>query len=340
MNKFYKNKKGIAPAIAVALLLAVTIALVAAIGYSATLVTPSAAASTPEAVFDVEIAKSGSCMGGGHVKIRHFSGDTIDTSNIKLKFVANGVTTEVLPTGNNTFMRIDENGFWPQIVIDSCTELGFLETDVVIVTNVFNAKASHFDPPEAATGWYNGYSVELFNSNSGSWVSADGPYDVDLTSLSPTYVATGEVDQFVAFNVSNVDNDEFTAIRIVSASDTIIEYNDMRDSKNWGTWEPMSLYGNDTLVSPLYEYNSPKFYLPGAEEMPQNNPDNNFGNYAISPGDVMKAQEIANSETTKIDEVDALISNWDELQKGDLVEVTIIYTPSDQVIWKGEVMVE
>jgi hypothetical protein len=95
-NKFKNSKKALSPAIAIALLLAITISLVAAVGYSATVVTPNIS-NAPQATFDVNIYKDSG------VVIKQISGDSITTSDLTLKFVYDNVETIVKPTGNNTF---------------------------------------------------------------------------------------------------------------------------------------------------------------------------------------------------------------------------------------------
>lgn len=95
-------------------------------------------------------------------------------------------------------------------------------------------------------------------------------------------------------------------------------------------------------------YQAPWLVKPG--EMPDPYPygttpnyDIWFGSYTISPGSVMKAQGGYEGPTVtngnKGDDAYAMIKNWNEIYPGDIVNLMIIYTPSNQVIWQGDVTV-
>ena len=101
-----RDRKGITPAVAVALLLVVAIAVSSAIVYSVTRSTPTTTEKAPTATFSVEISKKGA-MGYGYIHIRQISGDPIPTSDVKIIFSAKSNTTTVQPGLNYMFVSYD-----------------------------------------------------------------------------------------------------------------------------------------------------------------------------------------------------------------------------------------
>ncbi|RLI31620.1 hypothetical protein DRO51_03550, partial [Candidatus Bathyarchaeota archaeon] len=90
--KMLRDKKGLAPAVAVSILIVITVAVVAGIGYVVSSIS-SMPVETPKGVFSVEISKTGA-MGYGYMHMREISGDPIKTSDLKIVFEAKGVRTE------------------------------------------------------------------------------------------------------------------------------------------------------------------------------------------------------------------------------------------------------
>jgi FlaG/FlaF family flagellin (archaellin) len=288
LKKFFKSRKGIAPAIAVALLLAVTIALVAAIGYSATLVTPSADAA-PQGVFDVEIFAMGPGM-GGFVRMRQYSGDAIDTGDMKLVFTAKGNRTEVLPNTNNTFYN---SYFYPQTWTNGTTGTatigvavnGLAASGVTVTTDIGTVTETTNTFTDGSGVVYLNYTVA---AAAGTWINVTSADGIDAI-FTTTGLANGEI-----------------------------------------------------FVVRMYEYNSPWHSIPS--QLPADYPEIRFGEYTVTPGNTLKALDVAGPwgyypELGGVDDVHAVLSNWDSIEPGDVVEVMMIYTPTDQVIWQGDVIV-
>jgi flagellin-like protein len=80
--------------------------------------------------------------------------------------------------------------------------------------------------------------------------------------------------------------------------------------------------------------------LPTGSDVPYwNNPamdeeDAKFGNYVVKPGVVM----IAQSDSTK-DDMKTMIADWDDVESGDFITVSIVHTPTGKVIFESDVEV-
>ncbi len=83
-----------------------------------------------------------------------------------------------------------------------------------------------------------------------------------------------------------------------------------------------------------------------------NNVDVNFGNYTLKPGVVMTAQDYAtdnlgtwNGTSSKyeyvgsIGQMKTMFADWDNVSKGDLVNVKLVHMPSSKVIFASDVEV-
>jgi flagellin-like protein len=104
----------------------------------------------------------------------------------------------------------------------------------------------------------------------------------------------------------------------------------------------------NTSWAPDYfnNYQSPWMVVPG--DMPDDNPDSGledelwFGNCTISAGTVLKASAawgVEDVDWSGVDDIHAMISNWDDVRSGDIINVMLVYTASNQVIWQGDVTV-
>jgi FlaG/FlaF family flagellin (archaellin) len=331
MNKNFRNsRKAIAPAIAVALLLAVTIALVAAVGYATSNVTPSAEPA-PQGVFEVEVSKLGGAMCGGEVRIRQYSGDPIDTQNIKLKFVAKGVATEVTPNGNNTFYMAwnlynpDDNPYWSY----SWEGENPPGTEEYEENNELSSNPQTFVGVhicDTIGGFWLGEipEVRLFNETSETWTD---PL-VEGTPIEYTEAWHGATATYHNFSIANPDNTNFTKVMIKNA-DGIESTYPLNDEMHDG-----DLNAGDAIFARMHEYNSPYRY--SVAYLPTEDANVHFGKCSIVPGDTIKAHGTGGYG---VDAITALISNWENVISGDVVEVYIIYNPTNQVIWQGDVIV-
>jgi FlaG/FlaF family flagellin (archaellin) len=335
MNKNFRNsRKAIAPAIAVALLLAITIALVAAVGYAASNVTPSGKTASNQGVFEVEISKTGGGMGMGELRIRQYSGDAIDTQNLKLKFVAKGVATEVVPTGNNTFYMAwnlynppgNQNGTYYQGSQLKANPEGDEEFPEY---NETSANPTTFVGVHIANmvggGWLGDISeVKLLNATSGTWVTL-----TKGTPVAYTDPWSGKTLPYELFSIANPDNTNFTMVQIKNAFGVASEY-DLTDSElHYG-----DLNAGDAIFARMFEYNSPYRY--SVAYLPTDDGNVHFGSYAFVAGDTIKAHGTGGHG---VDAIHACISNWDYVISGDIVEVYVINSENNQVIWQGDVIV-
>ncbi|MGP3667747.1 MAG: type IV pilin [Candidatus Bathyarchaeota archaeon] len=279
MRKPFLDKKALSPAIAVALLLAITIALVAAVSYTATNLNTTPERS-PQGVFAVQVTKDFGLV------IRQVSGDPIYTGNLKLIVEAKGVRTETVPNKNNTFYAWGAN---------KCTSDG---TPTIMVS--INKKAAP-----------NTIKVQVLNS-ARQWVNA-------------TYVpnATKQIGNRTYQNFTLTEGGKYLDIKVISAQGVVFQ------CKN-----PCSPYqdDDDAVSIAIYEYNSPWLQT---GELPEDVPEIRFGQYTTRPGSVMKALNV----WAFTDDIHGVISNWDELSVGDTVKIMMVYTPTNQVIWQGEVVV-
>ena len=89
-----------------------------------------------------------------------------------------------------------------------------------------------------------------------------------------------------------------------------------------------------------YYYGVPWQFIPGL--WPSANSQLWFGNYSFVPGNTTAANGFSkwSSDITYLwDDIHAVIHNWDSINVGDKVTVTIVHMPTSQVIWKGDVEV-
>lgn len=64
------------------------------------------------------------------------------------------------------------------------------------------------------------------------------------------------------------------------------------------------------------------------------NPKVDFGNYTLRPGVTMVADQSSNYEGNT--SLKTVIGNWDELSKGDFINVKIIHLPTQKVIFNSD----
>lgn len=329
INNFRKSRKALSPAIAIALLLGITIALVAAVGYSTSMVTPTIE-SSPQAAFAVSIQKNGGAMADGTIKIKELSGSAIPTQNLKLRFVVNGIATETIPNQNNTF-------YWrwylfnPVDTYFSMTspldhnDPGTKELDNTEATTIgiqFTNAQSETDTP-ALKNWLAPATVRLYNETAGAWTSPVSQ-DVAHPILGYRDAWHNYPGDFANYTIANPDNTRFTKVQITNSLGLSIEI-PLDNNDDMGDVE-----GGDAVYVRLCEYGSPFLYKLGT--LPTNDYDISFGNFAIQPGETMKA--------VGSDSCPVLISNWADINPGDVVQAYLIYTASNQVIWQGDVVVQ
>ncbi|MCX8176023.1 MAG: type IV pilin [Candidatus Bathyarchaeota archaeon] len=289
IKRLFLNKKAISPAIAAALLLAITIALVSAIGYVATNTT-TAVEKAPQGVFNVQITKDFGFL------IRQISGDPIYTGNLKLVVEAKGVRTETVPNTNNTFYGY---GY---------ARSG--ETDKITIALSVNNSTK-----------VGNYIVKAFNGE--EWVNVPSTRNTMIFSSRD-----GNKYNCLNFTLSSDSSDAYSKFQIISPTGRVANVSIM----DWGDLGP-SLDSGEVMVCIMYEYNYPWLQT---GELPAFTPAIRFGQYTVSPGSVMKALYLWGTTTG---DIHAVIRNWDDVKTGDTVKVMIIYTPTNQVIWQGEVVV-
>lgn len=256
INKFRQNKKALSPAIAIALLLAITISLVAAVGYSASVVTPSIS-SAPQAKFDVNVYSDSG------VVVKQISGDSIATKELSIKTIYNGVETVVKPTGNNTFYlnwvlfnppfanttnylyNVTSGEYYkgegylsgpnPVGTKELTTNFNFTTGRVLDPANpgeplnvtaigvqLTNAQAA--DDPVPLKNWLEGgITVDILNSATNEWVSAKS--SVLYPAISNYTDAWHNVNgEFAMFYIPNDDNTTYTGVRITSPYGVSVTY--------------------------------------------------------------------------------------------------------------------
>ena len=307
--RMLKDKKGLTPAVAVALLIVITVAVVAGIGYVVTSIT-STPKEAPKGVFSVEISKTGA-MGYGYVHIREVSGDPIPTSDLKIVFEAKGVRTEVTPNQTYAFYaygsvsgsKTETSGTGSQTINVNCKFKTAGGEDIImsgILVRIYNETGNAL-----LKEGYTDVDGEL------TWTGAD----VDFASGTKYNVTLVGVDAYG--KLAATAGYSFTAgsnIRVMNV-EVVVEA---------GT------YG--------YYYGVPWKFVPG--EIPSAHPEYWFGNYNFNPGTTAAGDGVTNWGITYIwDDIHALIHNWDDIEQGDPVEVTIVYEPLNLVIWKGTVIV-
>jgi len=163
-------------------------------------------------------------------------------------------------------------------------------------------------------------TVQVYDADSDTWVDAplgEGTYV--YTSASGT-----------AYNCQNYS---------VAAPVAPVIYTDIKVTSSAGldaTGLPApsvdGLTAGDEVACVIYEYTSPWLQT---GDSPSTHPEINFGQFTLSAGSMMKALSMGSSS----DDARGVISNWLTVSVGDTVAVSIIYTPTNQVIWQGDVIV-
>jgi len=309
--KMLKNRKGLAPAVAVALLIVITVAAVAGIGYVVTSITATPK-EAPKGVFSVEISKTGGGMGGGYVHIREVSGDPIQTSDLKIVFEAKGVRTEVSPNQTYAF-------YAPGSISGSMTNMSSTGNQTI---NVVGCKFQ--TATENVT--MSGILVRIYNET-GNALLKEGYTDVDgkLTWTGPKV----DFSSGTKYNVTLIGVDANGELTDTTAGYSFTAVGTTR-VMNVELVVKKGTYG--------YYYGVPWKFVPG--ELPSTHPEYWFGNYNFNPGTTAAGDGIANWGITYIwDDIHALIHNWDDIVPGDPVDVAIVYTPLNLVIWQGTVLV-
>lgn len=283
----FLDRRALSPAIAAALLLAITIAVVAAVGYIATNITTTPTRA-PQGVFVVQITKDFGLM------IRQISGDAIPTNSLKLVFEVKGVRSEVTPDKNNTLYGYGfaRNGKAGEIIV---------AVSLNNATNLANKKVQAFDGT--------------------SWV------DATLVTGSTWQCQVG-MNKYNFINYTLPSDKTYTEFRVIDERTGLTGYIAVLD---WGRLGP-DLGVGEAMLCVVYEYASPWLQT---GELPAFTPSIQFGQYTISPGGVMKALDV----WATTDDIRGVIKNWDDVKVGDIVKVIIVYTPTNQVIWQGEVVV-
>lgn len=303
-----RDRKGITPAVAVALLLVVTVAITSAIVYSVTRSTPAAQEKPPQATFYCEI-KSGT---GGYIMLKQVSGDAINTEDIKLMFATpDGKYHEVTACSNNTFYSA-----WGYPVNGTGTA-GTVNVYITINNN---------------TDWVpsGSYTVYLINASDGSvyksqTISSSSWFNQTVTDPNgKTLVNVAQV-QFTDVDTTTdywvyVESSQANA-NVTSSGKFITSTDD-----KWNAY----FY--------IYEYTSPWHMVPG--QMPNDYPEHHFGKYTLTSGEVAKACELWGS-ANGVDDVCAILgTSWNNLEAGDTVKVKIVHTPTSTVIWQSDVVVK
>ncbi|MCD6530045.1 type IV pilin N-terminal domain-containing protein [Candidatus Bathyarchaeota archaeon] len=306
--RILKDKKGLTPAVAVALLIVITVAVVAGIGYVVTSIT-STPKEAPKGVFSVEISKTGGM--NGYVHIREVSGDPIPTSDLKIVFEVKGVRREVTPNQIYAFYAFGS-------VRGSKAEASGTGNQTINVNCKFETATENITMSEILVRIYN---------ETGNALLKEGYTDVNgkLTWTGPAVNFTSGTK----YNVTLVGVDANGELADTTAGYSFTAGSDIR------------VINVEVVVeagTSGYYYAVPWKFVPG--EMPSTHPEYWFGNYNFNPGTTAAGDCVANWGITYIwDDIHALFHNWDDIDQGDPVEVTIVYEPLNLVIWKGTVMV-
>jgi hypothetical protein len=133
------------------------------------------------------------------------------------------------------------------------------------------------------------------------------------------------------FTIYNDGSDVYTKVRITNAYGVTAEY-DIEDPSDLHDGELTAGHG---VFARMQEFNSPYRY--SVAWSPEADTEVHFGNFVLVPGETMKAHAGTGRGVTPLQ---ALMSNWDYIISGDVVEVYFIYSPTNQVIWQGDVVVE
>lgn len=347
LKRIFLNKKALSPAIATALLLVITIALVAAVSYAATNIAPSNKnINTPKAVFSVTIVSAQTAeampvpIGGmpdyGSITIQEISGDSINSANLEM------VLTDTAPSAVN-------------VESSTITDTG---TATFSAGSTFNLALSSGDVSTTGTitpsGTWTGAGTLAGTFTAtipGSTATIAGTYSGNVPTGDVT-TSTGEtVDVVLTITGTPPTSTTTYVYPCTSASviSTCLSNNAADTSTSLSPQGPnVSEIGSSLIQGVAYPYTiayqAPWLYNPSTG--PADSGTVWFGQYNIVPGSVMKADGIgigqpqtSGSSVTGSDDTMALISNFYSLVPGDIVSVSMIYTPSNQVIWQGDVTV-
>jgi hypothetical protein len=342
MNDFRKSKRAITPAIAVALLLGITVALVAAVGYSATSATPDILQSNKKGTFDVTIRKTGGAMATGDIIIREISGDSIPTSDLQIQCVAKGVTTTLKPVGNNTmfwrWMLFNPTDDSPDIPFDPEGIDEFSDNKVRVGVQFTNAQSEYDNPPTA--NWVNtnldvtGYGTYYSGGHASSSGTKTFQFENVSTYVDPWHGADSEFAMFV-WSDKTGRNFNFSWIQIKDKSSGVTVQIDLTpyvyQGPEYGTMGQMDC--NDAVYVRMQEYGTPYLYT-GKDPTWDNKLS--YGAFTLTSGSSMKVTAVSNG----VGGFQTMLSNWNDINVGDSVEMYITYIPSKQVIWQGEVIVQ
>lgn len=112
---------------------------------------------------------------------------------------------------------------------------------------------------------------------------------------------------------------------VITANGTVTE---TLPNNNLANYENIDYPGYPTTGSAPYWNNGVNYF--GAPEV-------NFGNYTLKSGVAMIADEYSNYDGTS--PLGSMISNWDDIDDGDFINVKIIHLPTQKVIFATDVEV-
>ncbi|MCS7116050.1 MAG: type IV pilin N-terminal domain-containing protein [Nitrososphaerales archaeon] len=302
-------KSGVTPVIATALLLVISIAILAILAYTATgLVTVPK--RSPQAIFEVDISKTGS-MGYGYIHIRQKAGDAVKSSDLKFIFDVKGVRSIIMPNANYMFVAYGD------IDISITHSTGPAK---ITINCVYEKGGKRIPMPNILIRLYNITGNKLLKEG---YTNTEGMLTWSLsmrsgTEYNVTLVSIDANGKLANNKMVKGTNHEFT----FNSSTPNIKVDIVIKSGDWG-----------------YYYGVPWKFVPG--QMPSANPSFWFGNFTYTPGTVSAGNGLSDWGVTYLwDDVHTMIRNWDDLERGDTVEVIAIYLPTNQVIWQSMVEVK
>ncbi|RLI02838.1 hypothetical protein DRO30_01965, partial [Candidatus Bathyarchaeota archaeon] len=252
--KMLRDKKGLAPAVAVSILIVITVAVVAGIGYVVSSIS-SMPVETPKGVFSVEISKTGA-MGYGYMHMREISGDPIKTGDLKIVFEAKGVRTEVVPGQTYAFY-----GYGVRGSVENKTD----------TSQTINVKCI-FEYQGSKNITMSNILVRIYNETAGTLLKEG------YTDVEGKLTWTGPAEDFASntsYNVTLVGVDTNGELKDTTAgySFTITSGNNSR------VMDVVVVVESGTYG---YYYGVPWKHVPG--EFPSSHPEHWFGNYSFTPG--------------------------------------------------------
>ncbi|MEM1524944.1 MAG: type IV pilin N-terminal domain-containing protein [Nitrososphaerales archaeon] len=307
-----RAKAGITPIIATALLLVISITAVTLIAYTATSlsITPKKA---PNAIFAVEISKTGS-MGYGYIHIEQKAGDPVKSSDLKIIFNAKGVRSEVILGMNYMFVAQGDNADISGSITSTPSTYAPAE---ITVTCKFNKDGKDILMPNIL--------VRLYNKT-------------ENTLLKEGYTnAEGKLKWFGSYK-NFAENTKYNVTLIYIDANGKLTNKWVYDfTVNANNWRIITVTITVNSGDYGYYYGVPWKFVPG--QMPSTNSQFWFGNFTYTAGTMSTGDGLGAWTNVKYlwDDVHAMIRNWDDLNHGDVVEVMIVYLPTNQVIWQGSV---